>query len=93
MTKGELRFYLREVHPFWSPPRISEEKISELEREKLIERSIDPVLVIRLTNEGAKEKDAGRHRSTNSTLNLARTQARPRQKPRRTKQRPKRAAY
>jgi hypothetical protein len=93
MTKGELRFYLREVHPYWSTPRISEEKISELEREKLIERSMDPVSVIRLTKEGAKEKDAGRHRNTNSTLNLARTQAGRRQKARRTKQRPTRAAY
>jgi hypothetical protein len=77
MTKGELRFYLREVHPYWSVPRISEEKIAELAREKLIEHSIDPVTLIRLTKEGAREKEAGRERNTNSTLSLARTRPRP----------------
>jgi len=82
MTKGELRFYLREVHPYWSVPRISEEKIAELAREKLIEHSTEPVTVIRLTKEGAREKTAGRERSTNSTLSLVRHRPRPPQRQR-----------
>lgn len=77
MTKGELRFYLREVHPYWSVPRISEEKIAELVREKLIEHSVEPATVIRLTKEGAREKAAGRERNTNSSLSLVRSRPRP----------------
>ena len=83
MTKGELRFYLREIHPYWTTPRISEDKVVELEREKLIERSTTPISGVRLTKEGAKEKITGRLRNSNSTLNLARTPERPPQRQRR----------
>ena len=73
MTDGERRFYLREIHPYWSTPRISEERVAELHAANLIERSTDPVAMIRLTNEGAREKTAGRQRKSNSTLSLVRT--------------------
>lgn len=73
MTKDEVRFYLREIHPYWTPPRISTEKIAELEQQKLVERSVVSVPVIRLTHEGAREKAAGQQRKSNSRLKLVRT--------------------
>jgi len=70
MTQGELHFYLREVHPYWTTPHISEEKIAELEAAQMIERGTEPVCVIRLTKEGMKVKTAARHLHTGSQLNL-----------------------
>ena len=84
MTKGELRFYLREIHSYWCAPRIAEERIADLEREKLIERAVAPLTGIRLTSDGVREKTAGRHRHSNSSLSLTRT-------PERSKRRPARA--
>jgi len=53
MTNGELRFYLREIHSYWTTPHIAEERVIELQQAKLIERSTDAIPMIRLTNEGA----------------------------------------
>ena len=72
MTNGELRFYLREIHSYWTVPHIAEERVVELQQAKLIERSTDAVPKIRLTNEGAREKAASRPRKANSGLSLAR---------------------
>jgi hypothetical protein len=73
MTNGELRFYLREIHSYWTTPHIAEERVVELHEAKLIERSADAIPMIRLTNEGAREKTASRPRNGNSTLSLVRT--------------------
>ena len=91
MTKGELRFYLREIHPYWTTPRISEDKVAELEREKLIERSTAPVAGVRLTREGEKEKSKARLTNSNSTLNLTRTPKRPPQRQKRRQLQTRRA--
>ena len=72
MTTGELRFYLREIHSYWTTPHIAEERVVELHEAKLIERSTDAIPMIRLTNEGAREKAASRPQKANSTLSLVR---------------------
>ena len=76
MNPGELRFYLREVQSHWSTGKLSSETMAELLRQELIERSEDG-LTIRLTNEGKRQKLAGRQRKSNSSLNLVRTPERP----------------
>ena len=43
MTEGELRFYLREIHTYWTASRISSERVTQLCEAKLIERSIDDI--------------------------------------------------
>ena len=40
MSRGELIFYLRDVHRYWSTPRISFREMEELEQQNLIQRSI-----------------------------------------------------
>jgi hypothetical protein len=72
MTDGELRFYLREIHTYWTTPRIASERVTELRVAKLIECSTDGVPMIRLTGEGQKLKVASRLRKSNSTLPLMR---------------------
>ena len=57
MSRGELIFYLRDVHRYWSTPRISFREIEELEQQNLIQRSITGICAIRLTEHGAKFKD------------------------------------
>ena len=56
MTRGELIFCLRDVHCYWSTPRISCSEIEELERQNLIQRNSNPVCAIRLTQDGARVK-------------------------------------
>jgi hypothetical protein len=85
MTQGELRFYLREIHSYWCTAHIAEERIVELHAAKLIERSADAIAMIRLTNEGAKEKAASRPHKGNSTLSLVRKPDRSRQRQRHSK--------
>ncbi len=72
MTNGELRFYLREIHSYWTTPHIAEERVMELQQAKLIERSTDAISMIRLTSEGAREKAASRPKQGESSLNLIR---------------------
>ena len=72
MTEGELRFYLREIHTYWTTPRIASERVTELREAKLIECSTEGVPMIRLTSEGQKLKVASRLRKSSSTLSLAR---------------------
>jgi hypothetical protein len=57
MTRGELVFYLRDVHRYWSTPRISYHEIEMLEQQNLIQRSTTGVCAIRLTEQGAVVKD------------------------------------
>jgi hypothetical protein len=57
MTRGELIFCLRDVHRYWSTPRISYHEIEELEQQNLIERSIAGLCAIRLTEQGALVKN------------------------------------
>ena len=57
MTRGELIFCLRDVHRYWSTPRISYHEIEELEQQNLIERSITGLCAIRLTERGALVKN------------------------------------
>ena len=78
MTDGELRFYLREIHSYWTTPRISAERVAELLAAKLIERSADAITMIRLTGEGVREKTAARPPGDDSRLNHARQPAAPR---------------
>jgi hypothetical protein len=57
MTRGELIFYLRDVHRYWSTPRISDREMEELEQQDLIERSPTDICAIRLTRQGARVKN------------------------------------
>lgn len=65
MTQGETLFYLREMHTHWCTSNISSDKLAELEAARLIERSAQPMPVVRLTSEGAKWKMSGRPRGAN----------------------------
>jgi hypothetical protein len=58
MTHGERIFCLRDVHRYWSTPRISPREVEELERENLIERSPNPICSIRLTAQGVLMKNS-----------------------------------
>jgi hypothetical protein len=71
VNAGEQRFYLREIHPYWTPPRIVEERVAELAEAKLIERLAHRGSMVRLTREGARQKVAARP-ETDSTLPLVR---------------------
>jgi len=57
MTRGELIYCLRDVHRYWSTPRISCREIEELEQQNLIERSLIGLSAIRLTEEGMRVKN------------------------------------
>lgn len=57
MTRGELIFCLRDVHRYWSTPRISYHEIEELEQQSLIQRSTNGICAIRLTEKGALVKN------------------------------------
>jgi hypothetical protein len=57
MTRGEVIFCLRDVHRYWSTPRISYSEIEELERQNLVQRSITGICAIRLTEQGARVKN------------------------------------
>lgn len=57
MSRGEIIFYLRDVHRYWSTPRISYHEMEELEQQNLIQRSTTGVCAIRLTDEGARVKN------------------------------------
>jgi hypothetical protein len=59
MTRGELIFCLRDVHQYWSAPRISYYEIERLEQLKLIQRTITGIYSIRLTAEGVRVKNWG----------------------------------
>ncbi len=56
MSRGELRFCLRDVHRYWSTPRISPGEIEALERQNLIQRAPTELCAIRLTEHGALVK-------------------------------------
>ncbi len=57
MTRGELIFCLRDVHRYWSTPRISYHEIEELEQQNLIQRNTTDICAIRLTEHGAAVKN------------------------------------
>ena len=57
MTTGELIFHLRDVHRYWSTPRMSPREMEELAMERLIECSAGPICSIRLTEQGALMKN------------------------------------
>ena len=57
MTRGRLIFCLRDVHRYWSTPRISEQEIEELEQQNLIQRNTTDICAIRLTEHGATVKN------------------------------------
>ena len=59
MTRGELIFCLRDVHRYWTTPRISYHEIHQLEHLKLIERTVTGLCAIRLTEEGVRVKRWG----------------------------------
>ena len=52
MTRAELMICLRDVHRYWSTPRISYQEIEELEQQNLIQRNNTALCAIRLTDEG-----------------------------------------
>jgi hypothetical protein len=59
MTRGELIFCLRDVHHYWSTPRISHHEVQELARLNLIEHTVAGIPAIRLTDDGARVKNWG----------------------------------
>lgn len=73
MSRGEIIFYLRDVHRYWSTPRISYHEIEELEQENLIERSTNGILAIRLTEQGARVKIGGNSKRRESATGIARS--------------------
>ena len=58
MTRGEVVFSLRDVHRYWSTPRISDQEIEELEQQNLIQRNATGICAIRLTAQGALVKNS-----------------------------------
>ena len=52
MSRGQVLACLRDVHRYWSTPRISFDELEELERQNLIQRSPAAICAIRLTDEG-----------------------------------------
>src|ERR1051325_8709568 len=58
MTRGELIFCLRDVHRYWSTPRISYYEIEQLEQQNLIERNTTAICAIRLTEQGVLVKNS-----------------------------------
>jgi len=58
MTRGELIFCLRDVHRYWSTPRISYHEIEELEQQNLVQRNAAGICAIRLTEQGALIKNS-----------------------------------
>jgi len=56
MTRGERTFSLRDVHRYWSTPRISDHEIEMLEQANLIQRAPTQLCAIRLTEHGASVK-------------------------------------
>lgn len=71
MTEGELRFYLREIHSYWTTPRIAAERVTELRDAQLIECSPDAVTKIRLTGDGARKKASSRRQQQSGTSGLS----------------------
>ena len=59
MTRGELIFCLRDVHRYWSAPRISYYEMEHLEQLGLIQRTATGIYSIRLTAEGVRVKNWG----------------------------------
>ena len=59
MTRGERIFCLRDVHHYWSTPRISYYEMQHLERLGLVQRAITGIYSIRLTAEGVRVKNWG----------------------------------
>ena len=59
MTRGELIFCLRDVHLYWSAPRISYHEVRRLELLNLVEHTVAGSPAIRLTDEGARVKNWG----------------------------------
>ena len=78
MTDEVLRFYLREIHTYWTTARIASERVTELREAKLIECSTAGAPMIRLTAEGQKLKVASRLRKSSSSLSLVRKLESPR---------------
>ena len=78
MTDVELHFYLREIHSYWTAPRIASERVTELREAKMIECSTDAVMMVRLTGEGEKRKVASRQHRTSSSLPTKRKPESPR---------------
>ena len=74
MTGDQTRFYLREIHPYWTTAHISSDKVRELQRESLIEISPDSTTLVRLTPEGARAKVAGRPAQPSTPPNAGRHQ-------------------
>jgi len=60
MSRGELIFYLRDVHPYWSTPRISYHEMEALEQQNLIQRHTTDICAIRLSEHGAAIKNGPR---------------------------------
>ena len=76
MTGDQTRFYLREIHPYWTTAHISADKVRELQRDNLVEISPDAANVVRLTREGARAKLAGRPLQPSKPLEIVRHQRR-----------------
>ena len=57
MSRGELIFHLRDIHRYWSTPRISPHEIEELEQQNLIQCSTTRICAVRLTEEGERVKN------------------------------------
>lgn len=58
MSRAEVFFCLRGVNSYWSTPHISPREIDELERQNLIQRAPTGLCAIRLTEAGARLKQA-----------------------------------
>ena len=67
MSRGQVLACLRDIHRYWSTPRISCDEVDELERQNLIERGPAALCAIRLTDEGELEKK-WQHPRTGDTL-------------------------
>ena len=72
LVTRELMLRLRDVHQYWSTPRISPREIEQLKRQDLIQRSTTGICAIRLTEQGALLKNGGQSRRQDTLHELRR---------------------
>jgi hypothetical protein len=57
MTCGKLIYCLRDVHRYWSTPRLSSRELRQLKQLNLVQRTVTGSVAIRLTEEGVRVKN------------------------------------
>jgi hypothetical protein len=82
MTEGETRFYLREIHLHWGTSNVSADKLAELQAAHLIEINLIPIRTVRLTSQGARQKNLTSRPATQGGIGFQRPPRAGRARPR-----------